>query len=123
MLRAQGQFFQTLYDVPIMEGLIEIRSERVIFDSPSGRIVQVTAMSDNIDVNNVYSFYNNVLLQFGWIYQQKGLYYRDGETLRISHKKTTSGWLIHYDLVPSGASNPKNSAQTHNFLDNRHAAQ
>lgn len=85
--KAQGSFFETLYDIPIMEGLVEIPEEALDFDKPDGRISQAVAYGENLEKGDIQTFYNQTLTQMGWAQESDGIYLREQEKLLISIEK------------------------------------
>lgn len=79
-------FFSHIYDLPLPPKMQELVEEAVIFDNPTGRVVESVAIGPN-SKNNIIAFYQSSLPQLGWhSADQVGLIYqRGGEkiTLRI----------------------------------------
>ncbi|MCI5059785.1 MAG: hypothetical protein MRY79_01800 [Alphaproteobacteria bacterium] len=106
---SEPQFFEALYDVPVMSGLEELREQQSIFDTPEGRIVQVSAVS-GVKSERVFDFYGQTLPQMGWkliknanISSQKReqRYQREGEILQIFTEKSNSSGIVHFYLYPA----------------------
>lgn len=98
---AQTVFFQTLYDVPVMEGLSELPEMALSYDKADGRVASAAATYESKEISNVYTFYNKVLPEFGWMRQSEGVYARDGETLTITREWLGAGWLVTFALNPA----------------------
>jgi len=82
--KAEQTFFETLYDVPVMQGLIEVPDMSLTFDKPNGRISQAGAQTSNLSKQDILGFYNESLAQLGWKTSAEGIYIREGETLVLS---------------------------------------
>jgi len=85
--KSETLFFETLYDVPVMEGLIEIPDMAMTFDKPNGRISQAGAMMKYTSPQQVQAFYDEALIQLGWKSLKENEYIREGETLLISYER------------------------------------
>ncbi|MCD8498390.1 MAG: hypothetical protein LRZ85_10205 [Alphaproteobacteria bacterium] len=80
-----ARFFESLPDIPLMEGLTELPSESSLFDKPEGRIAEVTAAGSDITFEAVTVYYKQSLPQFGWqlVKTDPLLFKRDNEELRL----------------------------------------
>ena len=72
-----------------MDGLKQSDDASVSFDSPSGRIIEAYAQSDETGKRKIAEFYDKTLPQLGWrrVPAGKGktaAYAREGEILTIS---------------------------------------
>ena len=74
-------FISTIEDLPLMPGLIE-EAGGVVFDSPSGRIVEAFATGD-VSEGAVRDFYSETLPQLGWRPLAVGVYQRENEILKV----------------------------------------
>ena len=81
---AQNQFFESLYDVPIMEGLVEMPEMAMSFDKPAGRISEAGAIATGLNAPDIYTFYDKALPQMGWQKKGRGLYIREGDELTLT---------------------------------------
>ena len=97
---AEGLFFDTLYDVPIMPGLEEVPEMAMSFDKPDGRISQAAATAPQVKEQDIMAFYAESLLQMGWQQKTADHYVRDGEELEISIEKTEASQMVHFLLKP-----------------------
>ena len=111
LLAQPPQFFEALYDVPVMPGLVEIKEQQSIFDTPQGRIVQVGAFSQ-ADQAEIMAFYAQTLPQMGWrVIKNKqsadevqGVeYHREKENLRIFTEKSNGSQVVHFYLYPAAS--------------------
>ena len=81
---------EDLSGIPVMEGLVEDFSHRVIFDKAEGRIIR-TLLVGNVTPDQALSFYREVLFQLGWIGESAGdglVYTRDEEHLTLTFSDT-----------------------------------
>ena len=102
--QAETDFFETLYDVPILNGLEEIDEEAVTFDKPSGRISYAAAYTARYDEEQVIALYKQALAQMGWKLALKSTFMREGEILTISFYKSKA-WpadpmVVRFALQP-----------------------
>lgn len=94
-------YFETLYDVPVMAGLIEIPDQAMSFDKADGRIAEAGALAENINPEDVSSFYDVALTQMGWQARQAGVYHRETERLRLKIISMKGGdLLVQFSLEP-----------------------
>ena len=80
---SQSTFISILNDVPLMSGLKIQKQTALIFDTPSGRIVEVAAVG-KIPLLKVREFYADTLPQLGWRDVGKNIFSRDKEILSIN---------------------------------------
>ena len=105
---SETYFFDSLYDVPVMPGLIEVPELSLSFDKATGRISQAAAVYNGINIDAVFVFYDQSLRQMGWRKISQGGYVREGEKLSISIEAKTennqenqsSGPLVRFLLEP-----------------------
>ncbi len=92
-LRAQvaepSNFFESLYDVPIMSGLEEAPELALSFDKPDGRISQAGGYSKTAKEADIFKFYDLALVQMGWKRAGTGVYIRERERLELSVEEIT----------------------------------
>lgn len=97
-------FFESLYDIPVMPGLMEVPELAVSFDKPGGRIAEAGAMAGDMSDQEVLGFYDVALPQMGWQKKAVGSYQREGEQLRIviekKPAKTGGSRLVRFSLNP-----------------------
>lgn len=104
---AQGQvskkdtFFETLYDVPVMAGLEEIKAEALLFDKPDGKIAFVKAASKTLSVSKITEFYAQTLPQMGWKKTKENQYVRGNEQLQIDVKSQNPFTIVEFTLSPA----------------------
>ena len=99
-----AQFFETLYDVPVMDGLTEVPEMALSFDKPNGRIAEAAATSLSLSEDAIINFYKTSLFQMGWQFKEQALnhyiYHRESEELIIYVEKSDSSLLIRFLLQP-----------------------
>lgn len=98
----QAEFFESLYDVPVMAGLHEEKDMSVSFDKAQGRIAYAYATAPNIRFEDVIIFYDKALGQMGWQKLGSKAYVREQEKLEISLEKTSTSEVIRFVLQPLG---------------------
>ena len=62
---ASNSYIAGFEGLPLMPGLTEKAEDRVIFDTPAGRIVEATTWGA-VSASSVEGFYKNTLPQLGW---------------------------------------------------------
>ena len=93
-------FLNCISDVPINDYIIEKTDTCFLFDSDTGRIVSVEALSNQKKID-IEAFYKVILKQFGWTINNKSnsqvlLFIRDEEILKINIKKINNSNIITY---------------------------
>ncbi len=82
--RAASAFLGGFDDLPLMPGMSELQGELMTFDSPTGRIVENSAVG-NVNKQAVEAFYRTTLPQLGWKQTGPRLYVREDEILRLEY--------------------------------------
>lgn len=80
---AAGEFVTGIDDLPLMAGLTEHADAGVVFDKPSGRIVEAYA-TGTLAAAEVAAFYAATLPELGWRPIGEMAFAREGEVLRIA---------------------------------------
>lgn len=93
-------FLTTINDVPLMPGLQELEDEALVFDKPSGRIVETTAAGKSVSKAEIEEFYSRTLPQLGWARIGPNHYAREGESLHLSVSQQEQFGLIHFSVKP-----------------------
>jgi len=98
---ATDSFVVGIDDMPLMPGLTQLADRNVVFDAPSGRIVEAYAEGP-IAREAVRNFYARTLPQLGWRTQGADHYVRDGETLRLEFPGARPGGrtMVRFFLSP-----------------------
>ena len=81
-----------------MDGLVE-EPEAMVFDKPSGRIVEMTARGQ-VSRAEVEEFYGKTLPALGWQSMRPGLYQREAEQLALSFRSEDGNLLVRFVLSP-----------------------
>ena len=94
------EFIAGIEDLPVMPGLAEIADAGLIFDKPSGRIVEAYAQGE-VGKQAVLDFYQETLPQLGWLSQVGNRYAREGEELTLQVRASeTGGVVVMFRLAP-----------------------
>lgn len=96
----RAAFFETLYDVPVMPGLVELPEAALAFDKPSGRIAQAEAAGRGVSRHDIKAFYREALPQLGWLERPDGSYRREGEVLQLEIREEEGYKIVHFTLSP-----------------------
>lgn len=100
----EQRFFETLYDVPVMQGLEEVPEMALSFDKPNGRIAEAGGIVRNVSAQAVMSFYKESLLQMGWTLDQatenNAVYMRKKEKLSVYLDKSEASLVVRFTLEP-----------------------
>ena len=97
---AETQFFDTLYDVPVMPGMNERPDMAMSFDKPDGRIAEAGAVASDMGAGQIIAFYKESLSQMGWQNQAGNVFVREGEKLEISFEKAGTATVVRFYLSP-----------------------
>lgn len=98
-LAAQDGFIAGVEDLPLMPGLSEIADAGLVFDKPSGRIVEAFAQG-SVSRKAVEVFYDTTLPQLGWSLGPDRTFQREGELLHIQVREGAEGVTVEYRLSP-----------------------
>lgn len=96
-------FVSGVEDLPLMPGLAEVDETAMVFDTPSGRIVEAFA-SGKVSRDQVVRFYAATLPQLGWSSDGETLFRREGEILELHFPATpaVAGQLtVRFALAPA----------------------
>jgi len=99
---SEGGFVAGFEDLPLMPGLKNVTGSDIVFDTPSGRIIEAEA-SGRVVREGILDFYARTLPQLGWEHFLEGEYRREGETLKleIGGEKSPGGPVsVHFFLAP-----------------------
>ena len=98
------RYFVVAPGIPVAEGLLEDATHRMVFDSPSGRIVE-TAASGSVDWAVIEKFYLATLPELGWVLSQRDhralSFQRDREQLILKQtRKIGAQILVELTIKP-----------------------
>ena len=98
---AETQFFSTMSDVPLMDGLTEVPARDAAFDKPEGRIVESSAVADpGVDEKTIAAFYDATLPQLGWTQSGAGMFTRQGEILTLKIDRENGVAVARFLVAP-----------------------
>lgn len=96
-------FVTGLEDVPLMPELQDVPDAAVIFDKPSGRLVEAYAEGD-VEAAAVLAFYRETLPQLGWMAAPErggaGVFFRESERLEIHVLEGQPRRTVRFVLSP-----------------------
>ncbi len=95
---AGGTFLTEFDDLPLAPGLTESPGG-MLFDSPTGRIVEATA-EGNVSAEEVRAFYARTLPELGWQATGGTAFRRDKELLRIDIEDRRRPLSVRFSVVP-----------------------
>ena len=102
--RAEDGFLAVADDLPLMAGLIENVQAGLLYDKPSGRIVEAYA-SGALSAYDVVRFYASTMPELGW--RRQGAvatndlqFEREGERLTIEVRELAGTVTVRYSLAP-----------------------
>ena len=99
VMAGDGDFIAEIPDLPLMPGLDELSDAGVVFDKPSGRIVEAYAQGA-VSREAVFSFYGQSLPQLGWSRAGDDRFVRDGEALTIEVVEDSRPLTLRFVLRP-----------------------
>lgn len=98
--RAEEGFSTAIRDLPLMPGLAEVPGAGVVFDKPTGRIVETYA-EGRATPAEISAFYARTLPQLGWAPAGTNLYRREGEQLALQvAPRRGGGATVRFTLSP-----------------------
>lgn len=108
LLFAGAEFFSGT-DLPLMPGFEERAESGVVFDKPSGRIVQVVAFGQEPPAA-VRAFYSETLAELGWRHdggtaEDALKMRREGETLSLDLSRSDGQTVISIVIRPAAEEN------------------
>ncbi len=92
-------FIEGSEDLPLAPTLVAVESDAVIFDSPSGRIVEAVAVGGT-SRSEVVAFYQQTLPELGWEILDETRYRREGERLVIEFYGSDGALGVRFRLAP-----------------------
>lgn len=95
-----GAFLSVMGDIPLMDGLQELDLDTLVFDKPSGRIVQATAVGKGVKASSIAQFYRQTLPQLGWRNVAPNIFVREGEVLEIETVDSGDYGTVHFSVKP-----------------------
>ena len=98
---ADTAFVSGIDDLPLMAGLVEEQGAALVFDSPSGRVVETEA-SGPLSRAEVMAFYATTLPELGWRRQGEAVFTRERETLTLELVEKPDGVVVRFVLSPGG---------------------
>lgn len=96
---AADLFAAGIDDLPLMPGLVQVGDRSSVFDSPAGRVAEITA-SGRVSPDEVRAFYSRTLPQLGWRALGHDRYGREGETLRLEFPGPAAPLVVRLFLAP-----------------------
>ncbi len=99
--RAEGHaaYLAAVADLPLMPGLAEVPGAGLVFDQPSGRIVEAYAQGA-VSRAAVRAFYRDTLPNLGWRAKAEALFQREGEELRLDISGDDGALVVRFTLQP-----------------------
>lgn len=98
-VKAEG-FSSMIEDLPLMDALYEDRDNSLLFDKPSGRIIELFTYSETLTVEQVLRFYAQALPALGWNKKNSDLYMREGEQIKIDTEQQDKILYVTFTLTP-----------------------
>ena len=95
----QPGYVSQVEDLPLMPGLIEVADAGLVFDQPSGRIVEAYAQGQ-VTREEVLDFYRKTLPQLGWQTLDELRFGREGETLTLDFLAARDTLIVRFSLTP-----------------------
>lgn len=92
-------YVQGTRDVPLMPGLSPVGGEPLVFDKPSGRIVQAEA-AGTVHPDAVRRFYADTLPQLGWTASGTLAWTREGERLTLAVDRGGGRTVVRFTVAP-----------------------
>jgi hypothetical protein len=91
---AQALFVEGLEDIPLPEGVVQLKNNGVHFGNEESRFVEVYLQSKQLSFQEIGRFYQTTLPQMGWqkkTASNKNLSFeRDGEVLELDNESSNS---------------------------------
>lgn len=94
-----GDFLSVLPDVPLPANVIEIADSQIDFDSPDGRIIQVSAQGA-MTKKAILDFYEETMPELGWEAISSNEFLREKERLTLEFSSQNQHIFIQFELSP-----------------------
>ena len=94
-----GEFLAGFDDLPVMPGLSAVEGAGIVFDTPTGRIIEGYA-AGAVTQASVRQFYGKTLPQLGWTAIGTNEFRREGERLKIDFKGKDRALTVRFTLSP-----------------------
>ncbi len=94
-----ARYVDGIADLPLMPGLEEMKDSGLVFDKPSGRIVEAYA-AGRVTSGEIMRFYEQTLPQLGWRSDRRGGYLREGERLQLTLTEASDEVTVQFRLYP-----------------------
>ena len=92
-------FIAGVEDLPLMPGLAEVSGAGMVFDKPSGRIVEAYAKGP-VKRADVALFYLETLPHLGWQAKAESIFAREGEQLQLIYLGSDGDLVVRFVLQP-----------------------
>ena len=96
---AAQTFIDGTEDLPLAPDLVQAAEAGMVFDSPSGRILETFA-TGTTDRDSVLSFYAETLPSLGWTQLSPSLFQREGERLALDFFGADGALSVRFTLAP-----------------------
>ncbi len=96
---AAQRYLADVVDLPLMPGLWEVPGAGMVFDKPSGRIVEAEARGPESPAA-VRAYYADALPPLGWQAESDNVFRRDGEVLRIEISGRDGAVAVRFSITP-----------------------
>lgn len=94
-------FFETMLEIPVMPGLEEIPLRSFSFDKPEGEINEIVARMHDLGKQDVMTFYEAILPQFGWGKVSSTQFFRDSTLLDLSFENEQNQDFVRILIRPT----------------------
>ena len=99
-LSNETSYSSLIEDLPLMQGMLEQEADSVVFDKPSGRIIESVVISQKRK-KEIKQFYKQNLPPLGWRYNKNtATFSRENENLKIVIKEQKNKSVIHFIITP-----------------------
>jgi hypothetical protein len=85
--------------LPLMPGMYNVTGSSVIFDTPTGRIIE-SAIAGAATADEIKTFYTRSLPQLGWEPFLETEYRREGEVLKLEIADDGDNVVVYFFLSP-----------------------
>jgi len=92
-------YSEFIEDLPMMADMVEEQDNVVIFDKPSGRIIELKVETKHSQTE-VLEFYNGILFNLGWKKLKKNRFLKDDEILSVIPEMRGKKTIVHFTLRP-----------------------
>ena len=98
-LYASPKFIPGINGLPLMSGFEVIPETQVVFNTPSGRIIEVSVIG-KLPPIKILPFYKATLSQLGWVHISDNKFLRENDLLKVEVVDNQNGqFVVRFSVI------------------------